>query len=63
MTTNTSNLIKEKLSQWPTAELAQLPTPIHPLKNFGNLLDGQDLWIKRDDLTDLEGGENKTRKA
>lgn len=62
MSTNISKLIKEKLSQWPTAELAQLPTPIHPLKNFGALLDGQELWIKRDDLTGIEGGGNKTRK-
>ncbi|MBT5073664.1 MAG: pyridoxal-phosphate dependent enzyme [Kordiimonadaceae bacterium] len=62
MPSNISRLIKEKLSQWPTADLAQLPTAIHPLKNFGKLLDGQDLWIKRDDLTGLEGGGNKTRK-
>ena len=55
-------LIKEKLSKWPNAELALLPTPMHPLKNFGQLLDGQELWIKRDDLTGLEGGGNKTRK-
>lgn len=54
------NLIKEKLSKWPNAELALLP--MHPLKNFGQLLDGQELWIKRDDLTGLEGGGNKTRK-
>lgn len=57
-----ASLIKEKLSKWPTADLAQLPTPIHPLKNFGKLLGEQDLWIKRDDLTGLEGGGNKTRK-
>ena len=62
MPTNTSSSILEKLSQWPTAGLAQLPTPIHPLKNFGKLLEGKDLWIKRDDLTGLEGGGNKTRK-
>lgn len=55
-------MIKEKLSKWPNAELALLPTPMHPLKNFGQLLDGQELWIKRDDLTGLEGGGNKTRK-
>lgn len=62
MSANISRLIRQKLSQWPTAGLAQLPTPIHTLKNFGMLLDGQDLWIKRDDLTGLEGGGNKTRK-
>ncbi len=57
-----SRLIRDKLSKRPTADLAQLPTPIHPLKNFASLLDGHDLWIKRDDLTGLEGGGNKTRK-
>ncbi len=46
----------------PRATLAQLPTPIHRLDNFGGQLDGQELWIKRDDLTGLEGGGNKTRK-
>lgn len=46
----------------PRAALAQLPTPIHRLENFGKQLDGQELWIKRDDLTGLEGGGNKTRK-
>ena len=43
-------------------ELAQLPTPLHRLGNFGRHLDGPELWIKRDDLTGLEGGGNKTRK-
>lgn len=56
------NLIKNKLSEYPRADLAQLPTPVHRLKNFGKLLSGQELWIKRDDLTGLVGGGNKTRK-
>jgi len=43
-------------------ELAQLPTPLQPLRNFGSLLGGPDLWMKRDDLSGLEGGGNKTRK-
>ena len=42
--------------------LAQLPTPIHRLENFGRQLNLPELWIKRDDLTGLEGGGNKTRK-
>ena len=50
------------LPEWPRAELAQLPTPIHRLKNFEKLLGGPELWIKRDDLTGLAGGGNKTRK-
>jgi len=47
---------------YPRFDLAQLPTPIHKLKNFGKLLDGPEIWIKRDDLTGLVGGGNKTRK-
>ncbi len=39
-----------------------LPTPIHRLENFGRHLGLSNLWIKRDDLTGLEGGGNKTRK-
>lgn len=57
-----SNKLLLKLADRPRAALAQLPTPIHELKNFAKQLDGQELWIKRDDLTGLEGGGNKTRK-
>ena len=46
----------------PAQPLVQLPTPIHRLANFGAHLDGPDLWIKRDDLTGLVGGGNKSRK-
>jgi 1-aminocyclopropane-1-carboxylate deaminase len=58
---NVKNLLDE-LGRRPRAELAQLPTAMHRLKNFGQQLHGQELWIKRDDLTGLEGGGNKTRK-
>ncbi len=51
-----------RLQKHPTAPLALLPTPMHRLPNLGAHLGGQDLWIKRDDLTGLEGGGNKTRK-
>jgi len=50
------------LAAKPRAALTQLPTPVHRLENFGQQLDGPELWIKRDDLTGLEGGGNKTRK-
>ena len=51
-----------RLQKYPTASLALLPTPLHPLQNLGSRLGGPDLWMKRDDLTGLEGGGNKTRK-
>ncbi|MEM7339060.1 MAG: D-cysteine desulfhydrase family protein [Actinomycetota bacterium] len=50
------------LAERPRANLALLPTPVHQLSNFGRLLNAPELWIKRDDLTGLEGGGNKTRK-
>ena len=50
------------LTKYPRATLAQLPTPIHRLQNFEKHLNGPELWIKRDDLTGLPGGGNKTRK-
>jgi 1-aminocyclopropane-1-carboxylate deaminase len=52
----------QQLDKRPRASLAQLPTPLHKLANFGLQLENQELWIKRDDLTGLEGGGNKTRK-
>ncbi|MEM7121807.1 MAG: D-cysteine desulfhydrase family protein [Pseudomonadota bacterium] len=51
-----------RLDTLPRFSLAQLPTPLHALKNFGASLEGPDIWMKRDDLTGLEGGGNKTRK-
>jgi len=56
------NGLLSALARRPRAQLAQLPTPMHRLENFGRRLHGAQLWIKRDDLTGLEGGGNKTRK-
>jgi 1-aminocyclopropane-1-carboxylate deaminase len=50
------------LSEWPRTQLACLPTPLHPLRRLSSELGGPELWIKRDDLTGLVGGGNKTRK-
>jgi len=56
------NELKRQLEKRPKADLAQLPTPVHHLKNFSQRFDDLEVWIKRDDLTGLEGGGNKTRK-
>lgn len=37
------------------------PTPLHPLPGLSRRL-GVELWMKRDDLTELGGGGNKVRK-
>ena len=59
----------DELTDWlyhlpdlPRAPLVQLPTPIHKLANLGANLGGPELWMKRDDLTGLAGGGNKSRK-
>ena len=54
--------LEARLGGLPRFSLAQLPTPIQPLKRFGEILGGPALWMKRDDLTGLTGGGNKTRK-
>lgn len=54
--------LRTRLDSLPRAPLALLPTPIQSLANFGELLGGPSLWMKRDDLSGLEGGGNKTRK-
>ena len=59
---NTDELLHE-LAKRPKAPLAQLPTPIHRLENFGRRLNGPELWVKRDDLTGLEGGGTELLRA
>jgi 1-aminocyclopropane-1-carboxylate deaminase/D-cysteine desulfhydrase-like pyridoxal-dependent ACC family enzyme len=54
--------LADRLARSPRARLACLPTPIHPLRRLSDDLGGPEIWIKRDDLTGLAGGGNKTRK-
>ncbi|HNS50479.1 MAG TPA: D-cysteine desulfhydrase family protein [Anaerolineae bacterium] len=42
--------------------LANLPTPLELMSRLSSALGGPELWIKRDDLTGLATGGNKTRK-
>src|SRR6478735_10548835 len=55
-------MLLEALELAPRLRFAQLPTPLHPLPRLSAHLGGPQLWIKRDDLTGLPGGGNKTRK-
>lgn len=50
------------LSGFPRVRLAALPTALHPLLRLSERLAGPEIWVKRDDLTGLAGGGNKTRK-
>ncbi len=51
------------LVRLPKITLATLPTPVQPLPRLAAALGGGfSLWVKRDDLTGLALGGNKTRK-
>src|SRR5215470_17501163 len=50
------------IEKLPRFALAQLPTPIEKLARLSRELGGPELHIKRDDLTGLALGGNKTRK-
>jgi L-cysteate sulfo-lyase len=49
-------------SQLPKKTLGFFPTPLSELKRFSGHLKGPRIFIKRDDLTGLAFGGNKTRK-
>jgi D-cysteine desulfhydrase family pyridoxal phosphate-dependent enzyme len=46
----------------PQVKIAALPTPVQSLPRLSARLGGPQLWVKRDDLTGLALGGNKTRK-
>lgn len=51
-----------KLEALPRRRYTPSPTPIQKLGRLSEHLGGPEIWIKRDDLTGLAGGGNKTRK-
>jgi D-cysteine desulfhydrase family pyridoxal phosphate-dependent enzyme len=46
----------------PRLKFACLPTPVEPLTRLSAILHGPQIYVKRDDLTGLAFGGNKTRK-
>jgi L-cysteate sulfo-lyase len=50
------------LTQFPTFSLVHRPTPLEYLARLSAVLDGPQIYIKRDDCTGLAFGGNKTRK-
>jgi 1-aminocyclopropane-1-carboxylate deaminase/D-cysteine desulfhydrase-like pyridoxal-dependent ACC family enzyme len=54
--------IRLALARRPRVPLAVLPTPLEPLPRLTAHLDGPRLLVKRDDLTGLAFGGNKTRQ-
>ena len=51
-----------QLSRFPRRRYTPGPTPLERLDRLSGLLDGPEIWIKRDDLLGLAAGGNKTRK-
>lgn len=56
------SFLAEKLSAFPRLGLAQLPTPLEPMKRLTDYLGGPRLWVKREDASGIGFGGNKLRK-
>jgi L-cysteate sulfo-lyase len=54
--------LEARIDAQPRVRLAHLPTPLEPCPRFSAALGGPAIWIKRDDLTGLAFGGNKTRQ-
>lgn len=54
--------IKQMIAGYPRLPLTPLPTPLEFAPNLTEYLGGPWIYIKRDDLTALAFGGNKTRK-
>lgn len=54
--------LKRKVDSFPRVHLAVLPTPLHECPRLSRALGGPRIFMKRDDLTGLAFGGNKTRK-
>ena len=62
MTNVSAKDLREKLTQFLKIDLIHLPTPLTKLENLTKTLGGPEIYIKRDDLTGLAFGGNKSRK-
>ena len=59
--TMTPESFRQTLDALPRAQLANLPTPLDYCPRLTAHLGGPDVYVKRDDLTGLALGGNKTR--
>src|ERR1700692_1908223 len=57
-----SKPLSDRLAAFPRLGLADLPTPLEPMKRLTDHLGGPRLWVKREDATGLGFGGNKLRK-
>ncbi len=51
-----------RLERFPRLGLANLPTPLEPMRRLSAHIGGPRLWVKREDATGLGFGGNKSRK-
>jgi D-cysteine desulfhydrase family pyridoxal phosphate-dependent enzyme len=56
------DVLKKKIQAFPRKELIHRPTPLRRLDRLTRELGGPQVWIKRDDLTGMAFGGNKSRK-
>lgn len=61
MTVDREQQLEEAIAGLRRVKLGNLPTPLEPLPRLSAALGGPPLYIKRDDLTGLAFGGNKTR--
>ncbi len=54
--------LQSRLQKYPKKPLIHLPTPFKKLENLSRALEGPEIFIKREDLTGLCFGGNKSRK-
>ena len=54
--------IKKVIAKYPRIHLTPLPTPLEFAPQLTKMLGGPKIYVKRDDLTAIAFGGNKTRK-
>jgi len=62
MSVYTPAQLEELINKWPRVRLTSLPTPLYRLENLAVELGLKEVLVKRDDLTGLAFGGNKSRK-
>lgn len=55
-------MLREQIKKYSRVSLVHLPTPMRKLEHISAELGGPEIWIKRDDLTGMAFGGNKSRK-
>ena len=62
LSTSRLGKLKKRMARFPRQPLIHLPTPLQKMSRLTALLGGPEIWMKREDLTGLAFGGNKSRK-